>query len=156
MTHCVFEQESVIVWTDYATLSPFLMTLSKKDLKLKYPNSNISVQFPAKLVKDGCVVRDEFPNWHTVLKPDRLDQHSYDMADQVRQGDRVFKSGRGAQSNDSDTDVDLYDHVDDGPRPTGIFFGVSGAVIRPLSQWQIPTFFPNFDQKIPNQKVIFM
>ena len=23
---CVFEQESVIVWTDYANLSPFLMT----------------------------------------------------------------------------------------------------------------------------------
>ena len=28
VTHGVFEQESVIVWTDYATLSPFLMTLS--------------------------------------------------------------------------------------------------------------------------------
>ena len=34
--------------------------------------------------------------------------------------------------------------------------GVSGAVIRPLFQWQIPTFFPNLDLKIPNQKVIFM
>ena len=82
-----------------------------KDVKLKYPNSNISVQFPAKLVKDGHVVRDEFPNWHTVLKRDRLDQQSYDMADQVRQGDRVFESSGGAQSNDSDTD-------DDGPRPS--------------------------------------
>ena len=28
VTHGVFEQESVIVWTDYATLSRFLMTLS--------------------------------------------------------------------------------------------------------------------------------
>ena len=28
VSHGVFEQESVIVWTDYATLSPFLMTLS--------------------------------------------------------------------------------------------------------------------------------
>ena len=28
MTPGVFEQESVVVWTDYATLSPFLMTLS--------------------------------------------------------------------------------------------------------------------------------
>ena len=37
----------------------------------------------------------------------------------------------------------------------GIFSGVSGAIIRPLSQWQIPTFFPNLDQKLPNQKVIF-
>ena len=35
----------------------------------------------------------------------------------------------------------------------GFFSGVSGAVIRPLSQWQIPTFFLNLDQKIPNQKV---
>ena len=30
----------------------------------------------------------------------------------------------------------------------GIFSGVSGAVIRPLSQWQMPTFFPNFNKKI--------
>ena len=39
---------------------------------------------------------------------------------------------------------------------TGIFSGVSGAVIRPLSQWQMPTFFPNLNKKNPNQKVIFM
>ena len=38
----------------------------------------------------------------------------------------------------------------------GFFSGVSGAVIRPLSQWQMPTFFPNLNKKIPNQKVIFM
>ena len=38
----------------------------------------------------------------------------------------------------------------------GFFSGVSGAIIRPLSQWQMPTFFPNLNQKIPNQKVIFM
>ena len=36
------------------------------------------------------------------------------------------------------------------------FSGVSGAVIRPLSQWQMLTFFPNLNKKIPNQKVIFM
>ena len=30
----------------------------------------------------------------------------------------MFESSGGAQSNDSDTDVDLYDHVDDGPRPS--------------------------------------
>ena len=49
-------------------------------------------------------------------------------------------------------------HIRDESRvpPQGFFSGVSGAVIRPLSQWQIPTFFPNSDQKIPNQKVIFM
>ena len=38
----------------------------------------------------------------------------------------------------------------------GFFSGVSGAVIRPLSQWQMPTFFPNLNKKNPNQKVIFM
>ena len=27
------------------------------------------------------------------------------------------------------------------------FSGVSGAVIRPLSQWQMPTFFPNLNKK---------
>ena len=37
----------------------------------------------------------------------------------------------------------------------GFFSGVSGAVIRPLSQWEMPTFFPNLNKKIPNQKVIF-
>ena len=29
----------------------------------------------------------------------------------------------------------------------GFFSGVSGAVIRPLSQWQMPTFFPNLNKK---------
>ena len=38
----------------------------------------------------------------------------------------------------------------------GFFSRVSGAVIRPLSQWQMPTFFPNLNKKIPNEKVIFM
>ena len=38
----------------------------------------------------------------------------------------------------------------------GFLSGVSGAVIRPLSQWQMPTFFPNLNKKNPNQKVIFM
>ena len=38
----------------------------------------------------------------------------------------------------------------------GFFSGVSGAFIRPLSQWQMPTFFPNLNKKIPNQKVIFL
>ena len=42
-----------------------------------------------------------------------------------------------------------------GGRGQGFFSGVSGAVVRPLSQWQIPTFFPNLDKKNPNQKVFF-
>ena len=29
----------------------------------------------------------------------------------------------------------------------GFFSGVSGAVIRPLSKWQMPTFFSQFEQK---------
>ena len=31
----------------------------------------------------------------------------------------------------------------------GFFLGVSGAVIRPLFQWQMPTFFPSLHKKIP-------
>ena len=32
----------------------------------------------------------------------------------------------------------------------GFFSGVSGAEIRPHSQWKLGDFFPNLEKKIPN------
>ena len=32
----------------------------------------------------------------------------------------------------------------------GFFLGVSGAEIRPHSQWKLGDFFPNLEKKIPN------
>ena len=34
----------------------------KKELKAKYPNANVSIQYPAKLICDKRVVKDMFPN----------------------------------------------------------------------------------------------
>ena len=35
----------------------------------------------------------------------------------------------------------------------GFFSGVSGAEIRPHSQWKLGDFFPNFDQKKKKKKI---
>ena len=37
-----------------------------------------------------------------------------------------------------------------GEQAPGIFSGVSGAEIRPHSQWKLGDFFPNLEKKIPN------
>ena len=66
-------------------------------------------------------------------------------------------------------EIDLYENTGwkfQGPTPrfikfklgTGIFFVsrcLRGCYKAPV-QWQMPTFFPSLDLKIPNQKVIFM
>ena len=62
-----------------------------------------------------------------------------------------------ATNVDTLTFIDMINTTSESLNVQGFFSGVSGAVIRPLSQWQMPTFFPNLNKKKnPNQKVIFM
>lgn len=44
----------------------------KRKLKSANPNSNISIQFPAKLIKDGHLIKDMFPNWQDSIHKSRL------------------------------------------------------------------------------------
>ena len=76
----------------------------KKRLKSQNPNATISIQYPAKLVMNGRVIKDKFPQWLTVMRSDRLDMNGYI---------------RSADSNDIfETSSDMSDMEQDEPRPS--------------------------------------
>ena len=49
-----------------------LLRAEMKSLKSKYPSSKISIQNPAKLVIDGRIHKDMFPQWREYMNRDRL------------------------------------------------------------------------------------
>lgn len=42
-----------------------------KETRSRYPNSRVSLAYPAKIVKDGTVIVDKFPHWNLMLHGDR-------------------------------------------------------------------------------------
>lgn len=74
----------------------------KKELKNQFPSAKISIQFPAKLIKDGHVIRDMFPNWHKVLKLDRLSQLEYS----INNPEETVFDNETTESNDSDMELE--------------------------------------------------
>ncbi|MEW8548703.1 MAG: hypothetical protein AB2693_34815 [Candidatus Thiodiazotropha sp.] len=79
----------------------------KKELKAKCPNSQISVQYPAKLIQDGRLVKDMFPDWYNCMKSDRLDDSLYGRTRVVNSradhGEQVFESGSVSSDMGSET-----------------------------------------------------
>lgn len=43
-----------------------------KDTKKDNPNSTVRIVYPAKLMCGGRVIRDEFPDWHSILNKSRI------------------------------------------------------------------------------------
>ena len=80
----------------------------RKELKAKYPNSQISVQYPAKLFQDGRLVKDMFPDWYSVMKSDRLDDSLFGRTrsenPRVNHSERVFESDSESSVNDIETE----------------------------------------------------
>ena len=80
----------------------------RKELKAKYPNSQISVQYPAKLIQDGRLVKDMFPDWYSFIKSDRLDDSLYGRTrsenPRVDHSERVFESDSESSVNDIETE----------------------------------------------------
>lgn len=80
----------------------------KKELKAKYPNSQVSVQYPAKLIQDGRLVKDMFPDWYRSTKSDRLDDSLYGRTRSVNPGvdnsERVFESDPESSATDMETE----------------------------------------------------
>lgn len=75
----------------------------KRTLKQAYPDSHISIQYPAKLIRDGRVVKDMFPDWYKIMKSDRLTSSDTRRMESVSRGDleeHVFDSN----SDFSDTE----------------------------------------------------
>ena len=69
----------------------------KKSLKAQQPNFSISIQYPAKLIVDGRVVKDMFPNWFKIMKCDRLNSklgsnRTEPLNTQTGQSEQVFDS----------------------------------------------------------------
>lgn len=69
-----------------------------KALKTNNPRVKCQIIYPAKLVVDGKVVRDEFPDWYTVMKGSRLSDFSY--IDQTLSFDRAPLHTTYEQSRD--------------------------------------------------------
>lgn len=80
----------------------------RKELKAKYPNSQISVQYPAKLIQDGRLVKDMFPDWYSFIKSDRLNDSLYGRTrsenPRVDHSERVFESDSESSVNDIETE----------------------------------------------------
>lgn len=69
-----------------------------KTIKTNNPRVKCQIIYPAKLVVDGKVVRDEFPDWYTVMKGSRLSDFSY--IDQTLSFDRTPLHTTYEQSRD--------------------------------------------------------
>ena len=48
-----------------------------KSIKSKRPNARVQIVYPAKLVVEGKVVRDEFPDWGNIIQASRLPDFTY-------------------------------------------------------------------------------
>ena len=72
----------------------------KKSLKVKQPNSSISIQYPAKLIIDDRVGKDMFPDWFKIMKCDRLDS----KLGSIRTEPLNTQTGQSEQVFDSDPD----------------------------------------------------
>ena len=80
----------------------------KKELRSKNPNSNISIRYPAKLVMDGQVIRDMFPDWARVMKQNRLNMQGYTETQSISASvsEQVFHNDESAWSDESEMEDD--------------------------------------------------
>ena len=63
--------------------------------RAKYPNARVVIAFPAKVVRNGRVVRDEFPDWNDMLRISRVRGFE---SDESSDGDDVGAIGYRGQS----------------------------------------------------------
>ena len=81
---------------------------STKKRKSLNPNSNISIRYPAKLVMDGQVIRDMFPDWARIMKQNRLNMQGYTETQSISASvsKQVFHNDQNAWSDESETEHD--------------------------------------------------
>ena len=90
-----------------------------KDLRNRFPDSRVSIVYPAKIVKDGKVVRDAFPNWSAIMTGDRVCQNTRNTRIDVNKADdyssHVSPHSTSARPN---TQVEASNHGTKSMRPT--------------------------------------
>lgn len=77
----------------------------KKQLKSLNPSSNISIQYPAKLVKDGLVVKDMLPDWFRVMKGNRISSEGYIRTESNGVAEQLLDNSYASVSGESDMEV---------------------------------------------------
>ena len=86
----------------------------KKELKIQNPRANIAIQYPAKLVMDGRVIRDMFPEWYSTIRLNRL-VDNYPSKEKAKlietDSSAVFQPNESSPFEDTDTDQDEEDLV---------------------------------------------
>ena len=107
----------------------------KKELRSKNPNSNISIRYPAKLVMDGQVIRDMFPDWARVMKQNRLNMQGYTETQSISASvsEQVFHNDENAWSDESEMehDSDLTQASPGMSQPPRVNRTTHGASSRP-------------------------
>ena len=48
-----------------------------KSIKSKRPSARVQIVYPAKIVVEGKIVRDEFPDWGDIIQASRLLEFTY-------------------------------------------------------------------------------
>ena len=91
-----------------------------RSLRSRYENDKVYIAYPAKLVHNDRIVRDEFPNWDSFIrrsraKPQsRIDRHETSSRDQIQPRaqqvslyDCSTESSPAASASNSDADIPM-------------------------------------------------
>lgn len=71
-----------------------------KSIKSRQPRAKVQIIYPAKLVVDGKVVKDEFPDWNEAMRCSRLSDFSHiDKNPSYDQPTMIFPDSRGEDRN---------------------------------------------------------
>lgn len=62
--------------------------------KDKYPRSNVTIAYPAKLIRNGRIIYDEFPDWYDVLHVSRVRGFESDESCDENNAEQESKSSR--------------------------------------------------------------
>ena len=76
-----------------------------KSIKSRKPTARCQIVYPAKLIVDGKVVRDEFPNWNEIRNGNRL-------GDFIHIDQQAFTCDLTEHDRHSAMDTHVYDHSD--------------------------------------------
>lgn len=79
-----------------------------KQCRAQFPNSKVSLVYPAKLIRDGRVVHDEFPDWNFYMRANRLqnidfigNKNNHQVRGQPNHGETIGQQLSGSNALDN-------------------------------------------------------
>ena len=121
-----------------------------KELKRTSPSSTVNIVYPAKLVKDGRVIKDCFPHWGTIMSGNRVNTPDVNnpKRNHENQGKESFtRDSPGTMTSNSTTgshSVNPHSHQSRSPRRRRRYRGRAHAPSRsiggqPISSHEVPS-----------------